>query len=132
MNRMSVFTKYLLLWFPMLFIAILNGTLREFVFRKFTGELTAHQLSTITLLLFFSIYIHFVVTKIPPGSSLNALLIGLLWVVLTLLFEFGFGRYRGNSWETLLHDYNLVKGRIWLLIPVWVAIAPYLFYKLRN
>ncbi|MFN8265690.1 MAG: hypothetical protein U0T11_06440 [Chitinophagaceae bacterium] len=129
---MSVFTKYLLLWFPMLFIAILNGTLREFVFRKFTGELTAHQLSTITLLLFFSIYIHFVVTKIPPGSSLNALLIGLLWVVLTLLFEFGFGRYRGNSWETLLHDYNLVKGRIWLLIPVWVAIAPYLFYKLRN
>ena len=132
MNLMSVFIKYLLLWFPMLFIAILNGTLREFVFRKFTGELTAHQLSTITLLLFFSIYIHFVVTKIPPGSSLNALLIGLLWVVLTLLFEFGFGRYRGNSWETLLHDYNLVKGRIWLLIPVWVAIAPYLFYKLRN
>lgn len=129
---MSVFIKYLLLWFPMLFIAILNGTLREFVFRKFTGELTAHQLSTITLLLFFSIYIHVVVTKIPPGSSFNALLIGLMWVILTLIFEFGFGRYRGNSWETLLHDYNLVKGRIWLLIPVWVAIAPYLFYKLRN
>ncbi len=129
---MSVFTKYLLLWFPMLFIAILNGTLREFVFRKFTGELTAHQLSTITLLLFFSIYIHFVVIKIPPGSSLNALLIGLMWVVLTLLFEFGFGRYRGNSWETLLHDYNIVKGRLWVLIPIWVAITPYLFYKLRN
>lgn len=132
MNRMSVFVKYLLLWFPMLMIAVLNGTLREFVFKKFTGELAAHQLSTVTLLLFFAAYIWFVSTRIPLDSSVNALLIGLMWVTLTLIFEFGFGRYRGNSWETLLHDYNLVKGRLWVFIPIWVAIAPYLFYKLRN
>jgi len=56
----------------------------------------------------------------------------LFWLVLTLLFEFGFGRYRGNSWEKLFTDYNLLKGRLWILIPLWLAIAPYLFFKLRN
>jgi hypothetical protein len=48
---------------------------------------------------------------------------------MTLAFEFGFGRWRGRSWEQLLEDYNVFEGRLWLLIPLWVMIAPYLFYK---
>ena len=69
---------------------------------------------------------------IPPASARQALLIGLFWLALTLLFEFGFGRYRGNSWEKLLADYNLLEGRLWLLIPAWVAMAPWIFTKYFN
>jgi hypothetical protein len=124
--------KYVLAWFPMLLIAIANGILRESVFKKFLENLAAHQLSTLTLLVFFAAYIWFVVTKWPPASATQAMLIGLMWLVLTLCFEFGFGRYRGNSWETLLEDYHLLKGRLWVLVPIWVAIAPYVYYKLRH
>jgi hypothetical protein len=124
--------KYALLWFPMLIIAIMNGFLREFVIKKHVNDLAAHQLSTLTLIIFFAVYIWFVMARFPPGSAGDAMLIGMLWLVLTLVFEFGFGRWRGNSWQTMLADYNLAKGRLWVLIPVWVALAPLLFYKLRN
>ncbi|HRI25005.1 MAG TPA: hypothetical protein PLZ45_10020 [Ferruginibacter sp.] len=129
---MHPFLKYLVAWFPMLLLAIANGALREFVFKKYMGELTAHQLSTFSLLVLFAVYIGFVMHYFPPTSANEAILLGLFWLVLTLLFEFGFGRYRGNSWEKLLEDYNLVKGRLWILIPLWVAIAPYIFFKLRK
>lgn len=122
---------YFLLWFPMLLISVGNGSLREFVFKKYMSSLTAHQLSTITLLIFFSIYICSVMKRFPPASSTQAIFIGLVWLSLTLAFEFGFGRYRGNSWLKLLEDYNLLKGRLWILIPIWVTIAPWVFYKLR-
>ncbi|RYC53000.1 hypothetical protein DN53_01900 [Flagellimonas olearia] len=125
-----MFLKYFLAWFPMLILAILNGTLREFVFKKYFGELAAHQLSTVTLLILFAASMAFMVKTFPPESSTQALWLGLFWMVLTLIFEFGFGRLRGNSWETLLHDYHLWKGRIWVLIPIALAIGPYLFYRL--
>lgn len=51
---------------------------------------------------------------------------------LGVAFEFLFGHYvAGHSWERLLHDYNLVAGRVWLILLVWVALAPSLFFRLR-
>jgi hypothetical protein len=124
--------KYFLLWFPMLLIAIGNGFLREAVIKKWVSELTAHQISTATLLLFFAVYIGFVIKNFAPHSSTQAIFIGVLWLILTLAFEFGFGRWRGNPWEKLLMDYNLLKGRLWVLIPLWVTIAPLLYYRLLR
>ena len=124
--------RYLLLWFPMLLLAIGNGLFRESVIKKFVSNQAAHQLSTLTLILLFAVYIWWAMRRFPPASGTQALLIGLFWLVLTLAFEFGFGRYRGNSWDTLLADYNILKGRIWVLIPLWVAVAPYLFYSWRR
>ncbi len=121
--------KYILLWFPMLVIAILNGVAREW-YKKYTGELAGRQISTITLLIFFGIFIYSVIAIFPPESGQAALLIGIIWLILTLLFEFGFGLYRGNSWDQMLTEYNILKGRLWILIPVWVAIAPYVFYRM--
>jgi hypothetical protein len=43
--------KYTLAWLPMVFIAILNGILHESWYRKYLGELRAHQLSTASALL---------------------------------------------------------------------------------
>jgi hypothetical protein len=127
-----VMIKYVLLWFPMLLLAIANGTLRDLGYRRYTGILLAHQISTVTLIVFFAFYIHYIIQRFPPSSQGQALLIGLLWLLLTLCFEFGFGRLRGNSWMKLLEDYNLLKGRIWIFIPIWILIAPYLFYRLHK
>lgn len=116
----------------MIVLAVTNGALRQGVYLKYTGELRAHQISTVTLILFFAVYIHYIIRKFPPANSLQAILVGLMWLLLTLAFEFGFGRMRGVSWSTLLHDYNLADGRIWILIPVWVAIAPYIFFRIQT
>ena len=128
----SFMFKYILLWFPMLVIAIINGSLRDLWYKKYVGDLAAHQISTFTLILFFAVFIAFVFQKYSPASSTRAVLIGVVWVVMTLLFEFGFGRWRRNSWEKLFEDYNFLKGRLWVLIPLWIAIAPYVFYKWKS
>jgi hypothetical protein len=120
--------KYFLLWFPMLLIAIGNGLLREGLFRRYMHEFSAHRLSTVTLIVFFAIYIGLVIYNFPPTRN-EALLTGLVWLVMTLVFEFGFGRWRGTSWSVLLEDYNIIKGRLWILVPLWVAFAPYIFYR---
>jgi len=107
-------------------LAVLNGTLRDLGYKKYVGDLTAYQISTITLVILFALYIGYIIKRFPPSSSAQAILIGTMWVALTLCFEFGFGGYRDNSWSVLFADYNILKGRIWILIPLLIFIAPYL------
>ena len=45
--------------------------------------------------------------------------------MLTVLFEFGFGRYVDRkSWSELAEDYNLSEGRTWILVLAWIAAGP--------
>jgi len=125
--------KYVLAWFPMVAIAIANGALRKSWFGQSLSELAAHQLSTLTAVILFGVYIWFVVRFWPPTSAAQAVAVGLLWLVMTITFEFLFGHYlAGHSWERLLHDYNLLAGRVWPLVLVWVAVAPYLFFRMSK
>lgn len=124
--------KYIWLWFPMLVIAILNGMLREFFLLKAMSSSPAHQLSTITLLLFFAIYIFLLSLKFPLSSAHRAWQVGLMWMAMTLVFEFGFGALRGRTLQEMIGDYNIIKGKIWVLIPIWVAVAPRIFWRARK
>jgi hypothetical protein len=71
------------------------------------------------------------ISWISPTSAREALLIGVEWVVVTLAFEFLAGHYLfGNSWDRLLADYNVLRGRIWPLVPLTVLLAPLMGYRL--
>lgn len=120
--------RYFLYWFPMLLLAIGNGTVRDLWYKKPMGELAAHQLSTVILMILLGIYMWLIMVKFPPQSVKYAIAIGLFWALLTLIFEFGFGLLRGHSWSVLLIDYHVLKGRIWILIPVWISLFPYLYW----
>lgn len=53
-------------------------------------------------------------------------------MALTMAFEFVVFHYAGvHSWADLLGNYNLLKGRVWVLLLVWIATAPFLFYSLK-
>src|SRR4051812_39308145 len=84
--------KHFLLWLPMIVIAFANATLRQLFFIKHFNELRAHQFSTITLIILCTIYVRLVFPFLDIQSSKQALLIGFVWVVLTVLFEFSLGR----------------------------------------
>jgi hypothetical protein len=125
--------KYVLAWIPMVFIAIANGAIREGWYGKHLSELQAHQVSTASGVLLFGIYIWILLRFWRPVSGGQALTIGLLWLGMTVAFEFLFGRYvMKRSWSELLHDYNLFAGRVWLVVLVWVTLAPYLLYRLQQ
>jgi hypothetical protein len=51
--------------------------------------------------------------------------VGSAWVAMTLTFELGWGHFGEDlSWETMLADHDLSAGRLWVLVPMWTALAP--------
>lgn len=123
--------KYFIGWLPLVVIAFANGTIRQIGFQKALGDLHAHQLSTAIGIILFGIYIYWRIRKWNLSSQGEAVKIGLLWMFLTVAFEFALGRLVLNrDWNVLLNDYNLFKGRVWVLVLLWVAIAPVLFYRI--
>ena len=120
-------------WTGMVMLAILNGVLRERAYGRFMRELISHQISTLVGLILFGVYIWVLTGVFKIETSRQALLIGGMWLIMTVSFEFGFGHYiMKHSWGKLIHDYNIFDGRVWLLILIWTAIAPYLFYHIRS
>jgi hypothetical protein len=125
--------KYVATWVPMVFIAIANGAVREAWYAKRLSELRAHQISTASGLLLLGAYMWFIVYQWPPDSGQAAAAMGMTWLALTVAFELLFGRYVGrHSWGRLFRDYNLFAGRVWLLVLIWVAIAPCVFLLLQR
>ena len=59
--------------------------------------------------------------------------IGLVWFLLTVAFEFTFGHYVAHhSWGKLFQDYNLLAGRLWVLVLLAVALLPIIVFKIRS
>jgi uncharacterized membrane protein len=114
----------------MVAIAVANGVVRETGLRRRFSEPRARQISTMLLVLFFSIYMAAIFRLWPLASAKQAVQVGALWLVLTLAFEVALGRFLSHlSWSQILAEYNVLAGRLWLLVPLWIALAPYLFFR---
>jgi len=122
--------KYVFAWFGMMMLAIINGGLRDFVYESYVGDLPAHQISTAILMVLFAGYFWLLTTIWPIKSASQACAIGGIWFLMTEAFEFGVGRFiEGGSWSTLFHAYNVFAGQVWIFIPLWVLIGPYVFFR---
>jgi len=125
--------RYLLAWLPMVVIGIANGVLRETTYGKRLPELRAHQVSTLIAVALFGLYIWGLSLLWPLRSAGQAAAVGVMWVVLTVAFEFSFGHWvAGHPWRRLLADYNLLAGRVWVLVLFWIGITPFLFYRVGQ
>ncbi len=124
--------RYILGWFVLLIAAIINGAIRDKVYKESLGELTAHQVSTLTGILLFGVVIWGMNRVWPIESSRQAWTIGLIWLVMTMCFEFLFFHYvTGHPWSELLGNYNIFEGRVWVMLLLWVLVAPYIFWRMR-
>ena len=121
------------LWVLLVGLAILNGAMRERLFVPLLGQSRALPLSGISL----SILIFLITVLLVPflGAVIPShyWIIGGMWVLMTVLFEFSFGHYiMGESWRTLLEAYNLLEGNLWVVVLITTAVSPYLGAKLRG
>jgi hypothetical protein len=124
--------RYLIAWLVLLVIAVANGFLRQLTYGKRMAELRAHQLSTLTGAVAVGAAIWCIVRLWPPSSAAEALLIGAIWLALTVAFEFFMGLVLARRpLREVLHDYNLLAGRVWVLFLIWLTLAPWVFYELR-
>jgi hypothetical protein len=125
--------RYTISWLILVVIAILNGAIREMVYKKTLGDLLAHQVSTITFIILIAFFVWGLRRRWELQSTKQALTVGFIWLGFTVVFEFLFGHFvMGNPWSKLLHDYNILEGRLWILILLWITIAPYFFYRRKR
>jgi hypothetical protein len=115
----------LLMWFVILALAILNAAMRESVFKRF-GELTAQQLSSITLaILIFAATYAFLRIGDFHASGAELWYLGIMWTAMTMAFEFLFFHYATHHpWSELLQNYYVWEGRLWPLVLAATLTAP--------
>jgi hypothetical protein len=119
-------------WLVILFLAVLNGALRQGLLIPRIGERAGHIVSTFLLSAIILGAAWLLLPWIRAASARDAWIIGALWVVLTIAFEFLGGHYLfGDSWEQLLAEYNVAQGRIWILILITALLAPVLVWTWR-
>jgi len=125
--------RHLAAWLLLLVAAIINGVIRQSLFIGRMSELHAHQLSTVSGIILFGVIIWGLHRMWPLASAAQAWTVGVVWLALTLAFEFLFFHYvGGKSWEALLNDYNILEGRLWPLLLLLVMIAPYVMHRVGR
>jgi hypothetical protein len=112
-------------WLFILACAFANGALREIVLVPRLGPPWAQLTSgTLLMLVIGAVSVH-AVRRLPPLEPIRFLPIGLLWLTLTLAFEFGFGRYaQGKSWDQLFAAYRFTDGNLWPIVLLVVLCGP--------
>jgi hypothetical protein len=120
-------------WLAILVCAVLNGALREGLLLRWFGKPAAPLLSGVLLAAVIVGAALLVVPWFGRLETLRYVYVGALWVVLTLAFEFSFGRLvQHQSWRELLEAYTFKDGNIWPLVLVVTAIAPWLSARVRG
>lgn len=121
-------------WLLLLVIAVGAGTLRTALLEPRIGERAAHIIGTLLVAAIIAAVIWATAGWLSPARNRAELLaVGVSWVAATVLFELGFGHYvMGHSWARLLADYNLLAGRLWLLVLLTLLLMPVIAGELQK
>ena len=125
--------RALAVWGLLLVLAVLNGGVRDTWLSPALGDTIGRASSSVLLALLILLATWLTIRWIGPTTQGQAMTVGALWVGLTLAFEFGVGHYGfGKSWAELLADYDLLRGRIWILVLLATFVAPMLTFTRRG
>jgi len=121
------------LWLVILALAILNGAMREKLLVPFLGSYPGLFLSGTILSLCIFIVAYFAAAWYGRLTSRQWLLLGLFWLLLTVVFEFSFGRFvLHKTWVELFAAYSFRGGNIWPVVLVVTGTAPWIAARIRG
>jgi len=119
-------------WLGFAGIAIICGALRVTLLEPWLGEAKAHVVGTVLVCVLLLAAIQLFVGASGLTDTWPLMRIGAFWTILTIGFEFFFGMVvLKKSVEELLADYNIFKGRVWLLVLVTTFWGPVLAGMIR-
>jgi hypothetical protein len=122
-----------LVWLVIMFAESVHGTLRQFFLAPAVGDFTARRISFFTGMLLIFVITYLLLRWIGAPTSGSLLVIGTMWAVLTLAFEFGIGfLVLGYSRERVFEDYDISRGGLMGFGIVFMLSAPYLAARLRG
>jgi len=117
--------RALAVWAVLVVVESIHGLLRRLILEPWIGDFAARQVSVFTGSLLIVVVAILFIDWIAPRSRRKLTLIGMMWVLLTLAFEVGAGRFLLHySWQRILSDFNLLEGGLLGLGLVVMGFAP--------
>jgi hypothetical protein len=130
---MHYFVRGFLVWLLFIPLAVANGILRDLLLTPALGDTVGRAASSVSLSILIYCLTLFFITRLGIDTRRECLLVGFFWMVLTLLFEFAFFvLVMGHPMNVLLQDYDLFRGRLWLLVLTTTLVAPLLAARARK
>lgn len=109
------------------------GTLRQMFLVPLVGNFTARRIAFFGSLVLIFLFSYFFIRWIAAPTVKSLFTAGLMWMILTLLFEFGLGIFVMNySLERMLEDYDIRRGGLMLFGLIFMFFAPWLAAKMRS
>jgi hypothetical protein len=106
---------------------VVHGVLRTLYLAPLVGDLRARQIGVLVGSALILIIARLVAPWLRARTSRAQLLVGAVWLVLTLLFELILGLVLlGYSWERMALDYDVLRGGLLPFGLVILALAPWL------
>jgi len=120
-------------WLIIVFAESVHGTLRQLFLAPLVGDFPARRIAFfVGLLLIFAIT-HFFIRWIAAPTIKSLFALGLMWTLLTALFEFGLGIFvMKYSWERMLEDYDISRGGLMGFGLLFMWFAPFLADNLHK
>jgi len=112
----------------------MNGMFRSLFLTPRLVEHTSHVLSVCVLIIVVLLSSSVLVNRlIRDYRNSDLFLIGSLWAALTVSVDCVFEHYALDiPWRSILSDYNLVSGRIWILVLATELIGPWFMASNRR
>lgn len=119
-------------WLVILLLAFANGALRELLLLPWLGYPWALLLSGLLLGACVVLVTWFSLAAMKLENAAQAFAAGVVWLALTLVFEFTFGRLvQGKPWSELLDAYTFARGNLWPLVLLVILLSPLAVHRLR-
>jgi hypothetical protein len=122
-----------LVWLGIACLAVGNGLLRERIMSPILGREISLPLSglTLSIIVFAAAYMTSGFTAARTKSS--CLLIGTLWLLMTLAFEFLFGYFVAEkSWSELWAFFDIPNGNLFALVLLVSLLSPYVVAQIKR
>ena len=130
---MHYLIKSFLVWLLFIPLAIANGALRDLVLTPALGDTPGRAVSSLTLSLLILGLTVLLVKRLGVDTRAGYLTVGAFWLVLTVLFEVSFFvLIMGHPMDELLADFDIFRGRLWLVVLAATFLGPILASKLRQ
>lgn len=122
-----------LVWLVIIAVETVHGILRTLLLVPMMGDFPARQISVFTgSLLIFGVTLFFI-NWIAARTRLRLLIVGTIWVLLTILFEITLGRLVLDlSWDRITEDYNITHGGFLVFGLLFMAVSPLLATRFRR
>jgi hypothetical protein len=129
----SVITRGVVVWFVLICAELVHGIARAIWLVPVVGDFHSRQVGVFTGTIINLTIAALFIRWIRPARIVNAIYIGGIWLVLTVVFEVGFGRaIIRASWQRIGADYDLIHGGLLPIGLVLLALAPWIAAKVRR